>query len=144
MAGYSGKPLADKIGLKPAQQIAFFNAPIGYPALLGPALKTVSVVDPPKAPLDLVQVFAITMVEMRRSVKKARTLIHEDGVIWVSWPKKASGWKTDITEDAIREYALGNQLVDIKVCAVDDVWSALKLVTPVAQRNKKSKAAKVR
>jgi hypothetical protein len=83
----------------------------------------------------------MTAAESRKQIKKARTLIADDGMIWVSWPKKASGWQTDVTEDAIRAFALANDLVDVKVCAVDDTWSGLKLVIPVASRAKKTRAA---
>ena len=141
MAGYSGKPLAEKLGFKPGQKLGLLNAPMGYAAMIGPALKEVQIVDPPKHPLNLLHVFVMTNVELRKQIKKARTLIAEDGMIWVSWPKKASGWQTDVTEDAIRGLALANDLVDVKVCAVDDTWSGLKLVIPVASRVKKTRAA---
>jgi hypothetical protein len=141
VAGYSGKPLAEKLGLKAGLKLGLLNAPMGYAAMIGPALKQLQLVDPPKHPLNVLHVFVMTLAESRKQIKKARTLICEDGMIWISWPKKASGWKTDVTEDNIREFALANDLVDVKVCAVDDTWSGLKLVIPVASRAKKAKAA---
>ena len=141
MAGYSGKPLAEKLGFKPGQRLGLLNPPMGYAAMIGPALKGLQIVDPPKHPLNVLHVFVMTAAESRKQIKKARTLIADDGMIWVSWPKKASGWQTDVTEDAIRDFALANDLVDVKVCAVDDTWSGLKLVIPVASRAKKTRAA---
>jgi hypothetical protein len=141
VAGYSGKPLAEKLGFKPGQRLGLLNAPIGYAAMIGPALKGLQIVDPPKAPMSVLHIFVMTAAESRKQIKKARTLIADDGMIWVSWPKKASGWQTDVTEDAIRRFALANDLVDVKVCAIDDTWSGLKLVVPVASRAKKTRAA---
>ena len=141
MAGYSGKPLAEKLGFKAGLKLGLINAPIGYAAMIGPALKEVQIVDPPRHPLNLLHVFVMTAADLRRQIKKARTLVADDGMVWVSWPKKASGWKTDVTEDTVRMLALANDLVDVKVCAVDDTWSGLKLVVPVASRAKKTRAA---
>jgi hypothetical protein len=141
MAGYSGKPLAEKLGLKPGQRVGLLDAPIGYAAMVGSVLKQVEVVDPVKNPISFLHIFVMTAVEARKQIKKARTLVADDGLIWISWPKKASGWKTDVTEDTIREAALSNDLVDVKVCAVDETWSGLKLVVPVASRAKKTRAA---
>jgi hypothetical protein len=141
MAGYSGKPLAEKLGLKPGQRVGLLNAPIGYAAMVGPVLKQVELVDPVRNPISFLHIFVMTAADARRQIKKARTLVAEDGTIWISWPKKASGWKTDVTEDTIRNAALSNDLVDVKVCAVDDTWSGLKLVIPVASRAKKTRAA---
>ena len=141
MAGYSGKPLAEKLGIKAGQTVALLNAPMGYAAMIGPVLKQVQMVDPPKGPVQFVHVFVMTAVEARKQIKESRMLVADDGMVWISWPKKASGWKTDVTEDVIRDAALANDLVDVKVCAVDDTWSGLKLVVPVASRAKKTRAA---
>lgn len=147
MAGYSGKPLAEKLGLKPGQRVGLVNAPIGYAAMVGAVLKQVELVsfagkgEPVRNPIGFLHIFVMTAGDARRQIKKARTLVADDGVIWISWPKKASGWKTDVTEDTIRNAALANDLVDVKVCAVDDTWSGLKLVVPVASRAKKTRAA---
>jgi hypothetical protein len=141
MAGYSGKPLAEKLGLKPGQRVGLLNAPIGYAAMVGPVLKQVELVDPVRNPISFLHIFVMTAADARRQIKKARTLVADDGTIWISWPKKTSGWKTDVTEDTIRNAALSNDLVDVKVCAVDDTWSGLKLVIPVASRAKKTRAA---
>jgi hypothetical protein len=141
LAGYSGKPLAEKLGLKPGLKVGLLNVPIGYAAMIGAALKQVQIVDPPRSPLNLLHVFVMTTAELRKQIKKARALVADDGMVWISWPKKASGWKTDVTEDVVRELALANDLVDVKVCAVDETWSGLKLVVPVASRAKKTRAA---
>ena len=141
MAGYSGKSLAEKLGFKSGQTLGLVNAPIGYAAMIGSSLKQMQLVDPPKAPVNVLHIFVMTAAEARKQIKKARTLVADDGMVWISWPKKSSGWKTDVTEDTIRESALANDLVDVKVCAVDDTWSGLKLVVPVASRAKKTRAA---
>jgi len=141
VAGYSGKPLAEKLGFKPGQRLGLLNPPMGYAAMIGPALKGLQIVDPPEHQLNVLHVFVMTAAESRKQIKKARTLIADYGMIWVSWPKKASCWQTDVTEDAIRGFAMANDLVDVKVCAVDDTWSGLKLVIPVASRAKKTRAA---
>ena len=141
MAGYSGKPLSEKLGLKPRQRVGLINAPIGYAAMVGPVLKQVEIVEPARNPIGFLHIFVMKAADARRQIKRARTLVADDGMIWISWPKKASGWDTDVTEDTIRNAALANDLVDVKVCAVDDTWSGLKLVVPVASRAKKSRAA---
>ncbi len=142
MAGYSGKPLGEKLGMKPGQRVALVNAPIGLAGELGPALKQVELVNPPKAPLNLVLVFVTSKAELKKAILKFRKLIAEDGMVWISWPKKTSGMKTDVTEDTVRDTALANELVDVKVCAVDDTWSGLKLVIPVAKRTKAAKSGR--
>ncbi len=136
MVGYSGKPLAEKLGIKPGQRVALVNSPIGLAGDLGPNLRQVGLVNPPRAPLNLVLVFVLSKTELKRAVGKFKKLIAPDGMLWISWPKKTSGMKTDVTEDVVREVALGNQLVDVKVCAIDETWSGLKLVVPVAKRAK--------
>jgi hypothetical protein len=92
-----------------------------------------------KAPLDLVHLFATEAKALAARLRSYRKAIAPDGMIWASWPKKASGVATDVTETVVRATALANGLVDIKVCAVDDVWSGLKLVIPVKERGKLAK-----
>ena len=140
MAGYSGKPLAEKLGIKPGHRVALVNAPIGIGGGLGPALKQVELVNPPRSPMNLVMVFVLSKTEFKRAIVKYRKLLAPDGMLWISWPKKTSGMKSDVTEDAVREAALANQLVDVKVCAVDETWSGLKLVIPVALRARSASA----
>ena len=100
-----------------------------YRALLAlPADVQIKWLTHPKSDIEFVHLFATSTSELKAKVKSYRSKILPDGVIWVSWPKKSSGVKTDITEDTIRDVALPMELVDIKVCAVDEVWSGLKLV----------------
>ncbi len=127
MAGYSGTPLAKKLGIKPGAQILKINAPKEYGDWLGALPDGVrSVARAPKA--DLVHVFVTSMAELARELPRARAAIAPDGAIWVSWYKKSAKIPTDVTEDLIRAYALKTDLVDVKVCAVSDAWSGLKLV----------------
>jgi hypothetical protein len=103
-------------------------APDSYPALVAPLPDGVEFVRSPGPPLDLIHLFVTTSVDLRRKLQRYRPMIEPAGMIWVSWPKQAAKVPTDVTEDVIREIALGMGLVDIKVCAVDAVWSGLKLV----------------
>jgi hypothetical protein len=128
MAGYSGTPLAKKLGIKAGTILHTVNAPANYAALLDLLPENVAVTPGQANELDLVHVFATTRAELAKSLGVFLGKIKPNGVIWVSWPKKASGVPSEITEDTVREVALPLGLVDIKVCAVDDVWSGLKLV----------------
>ncbi|HVS96597.1 MAG TPA: hypothetical protein VHE54_08915 [Puia sp.] len=136
MPGYSGTPLINKLGIKPGMKLRLIAAPADYPAWLG--------VDPSdqlcaaRAVPDLVHLFAATRRDFEREMKGLAPVWQRNPlvVIWVSWYKKSSGKATDLTEDAIRNYALANGLVDIKVCAVSEEWSGLKLVVPVKDRNR--------
>jgi len=126
-AGYSGKPLADKLGLKPGMRINFANAPEEYAAQFKlPALKR------PARNIGLAQVFVRSRAELEEQMRMLLPLLDRDGVLWVSWPKKSAvkklGLNSDLSEDVIREVALPLGLVDVKVCAVDETWSGLKLV----------------
>lgn len=135
-AGYSGTPLVKKLGLREGGRGAFVNAPETFADALGPLPKGFVLVPGlgRARNLDLVHVFSDRAAEMERLVLRARSGIRPEGMIWVSWPKKASRVPTDITEGAIRDFALANGLVDVKVCAIDEVWSGLKLVIPVKDR----------
>ena len=111
------------------------GGPRNYRSLLAlPADVQVKWVTHPKSDIEFVHLFATSTSELKAKLKSYRTKIVPDGVIWVSWPKKSSGVKTDISEDTIRDVALPMGLVDIKVCAVDEVWSGLKLVIRKDQR----------
>ena len=126
MAGYSGTPLWKKLGLKDGMRTARIDAPDEYAELLGEA-SACHWIDLSKG-IDFVHIFATERARLETAVAEARGLIQPAGMIWTSWPKKASKVPTDITEDVIREIALPIGLVDVKVCAVSDVWSGLKLV----------------
>lgn len=122
MAGYSGTPLAQKLGIKPGATLYLENVPKDYPSKGATVAKSVT------QKVDIVHLFTKSAAELDAKLRRFRDRIRDDAVIWVSWPKKASKVPTDITEDTIREVALPLGYVDIKVCAVDDVWSGLKLV----------------
>lgn len=135
MAGYSGTPLWKKLGYKAGTSAFVEREPANYRSLLAlPEELYVNWLAHLKPDVDFVHIFATSASELKRKLKSYRTKIVPDGVIWVSWPKKSSGVKTDITEDTIRDHALPMGLVDIKVCAIDDVWSGLKLVIRKEQR----------
>jgi len=128
MAGYSGTPLAKKLGIKAGMVIHTVNAPANYAALLDPLPENVTIAPDRAKDLDLVHIFSASRSELGRSLGAFLGKIKQNGIIWVSWPKKASGIRSEITEDTVREVALPLGLVDIKVCAVDETWSGLKLV----------------
>jgi hypothetical protein len=127
-AGYSGTPLAKKLGYRPGCRAFLDGAPDGYLDLVHPLPAGVEFLPAPRKPLDLVHVFTASAKELAGKLRKYRPLVEPDGVVWVSWPKKAAMVPTDVTEDVVREVALPLGLVDVKVCAVDAVWSGLKLV----------------
>jgi len=129
MAGYSGTPLWRKLGYSAGAHWLVDGAPKGYASLLAlPAGVEVAWLDRARPGMGHVHVFATGRSTLAAKLRAHRAKIAPDGVIWVSWPKKSSGVATDVTEDVVRELALPIGLVDIKVCAVDDVWSGLKLM----------------
>jgi hypothetical protein len=129
MAGYSGTPLWKKLGYKAGVPSLVDGAPAGYRSLLTlPADVKVAWLSRTAKGIGFVHVFATKSSQLSAKLKSYRGSIAPNGVIWVSWPKKSSGVETDVTEDVIRDLALPMGLVDIKVCAVDEVWSGLKLV----------------
>ena len=132
-AGYSGTPLYKKLGLKPNVPVLALGLPPDVQQLIEANLKGISWL----AQTDEVEValiFAARLAELKKSLVEVRKALRPDGVVWVSWPKKASGVPTDLTEDRIRELALSLKLVDVKVCAVTEVWSGLKLVIRIKDR----------
>ena len=133
-AGYSPHRLNRKLGLKPRYRIAVVNPPDRYWDLVHPLPEGVAVAGPRAKRLDFIHVFVERRAELLRALPKLVTRIKPDAMIWVSWPKRASGVATDMTEDTIREIALPLGMVDVKVCAVDEVWSGLKLVLRVEHR----------
>jgi hypothetical protein len=128
VAGYSGTPLAKKLGIKPGSRLLAVNAPADYAVLLEPLPENVTFARTGSRELDVVHLFTKTRSELIALIDRYKTKIKQEGAIWVSWPKKASGIPSEITEDTVREVALPRGLVDIKVCAVDETWSGLKLV----------------
>lgn len=126
--GYSGTPLAKKLGIKEGCNLFTVNAPGNYSELLAPLPNNVTVADTAFKNPDIIHIFTNERVELQKSLSKAVRQIKQDGSIWVSWYKKAAKMPTELTEDSVREAAFPLGLVDVKVCAVDDKWSALKLV----------------
>lgn len=132
--GYSGTPLLKKLGIKPGDKLFLINKPDDYFKLIDSDISD-QIIKKNEKP-DLVHLFVVNQKQFESEIKKLKPLINKNPniVIWVSWYKKSSGVPTDITEDIIRDFALKNSLVDIKVCAVSEIWSGLKLVVPVRLR----------
>jgi hypothetical protein len=130
MAGYSGKGVVQKLGVKPGFYIFVDGAPSAYDEIVGPLPAEVTVRAALKPPLDMVHVFATKAAGLAGKLRRYRTAIAPDGMIWVSWPKRSSGVATDLTDIVVRDTALALGLVDTKVCAIDDIWSGLKFVIP--------------
>jgi hypothetical protein len=126
--GYSGTPLAKKLGIGPGCRLWLRQAPPNYAALVAPLPEGVRVVRRPGADTDLIHVFATRRAQLERALRSSLASMRADAVLWVSWPKKSSGLASELDEDQVREVALPLGLVDVKVCAVDATWSGLKLV----------------
>lgn len=127
-AGYSGTPLSKKLGIKEAHSVLLVEAPEGYVDLLGPLPPAVQFVSRPSSIVDIAHVFVTRKEELARQLGALRKKLKPEAALWISWPKKASKVPTTVTEDTIRELALPLGFVDIKVCAVTEIWSGLKLV----------------
>jgi len=136
MAGYSGTPLPQKLGIKPSTIVVAMDPPENYRKLLTPVPSGVNFATRPVGNTQFVHLFVKERRALAEHLRQLRQKIAEDAVVWVSWPKKSSGVPTDITEDVIRAVALPLGFVDIKVCAVDEVWSGLKLM--IRRENRKS------
>jgi hypothetical protein len=134
MAGYSGTPLAKKLGIKPGGALVVINGPADYRKLVAPLPEGVTFGARVSEATDVVHLFATRKTELAKALQTLRGKVRADGVVWVSWPKKSAKVATDITEETIREVALPLGFVDIKVCAVDETWSGLKLVIRKALR----------
>jgi hypothetical protein len=126
--GYSGTPLGTKLGIKANAEIYLVNAPDGYLKLVEPLPEGVKIAPRLSNNTDLIQIFTSHRAELSKALRSYRDKTKPSAVVWVSWPKKSSKVPTDITEDTIREVALPLGFVDIKVCAVTEIWSGLKLV----------------
>ena len=133
-AGYSGTPLAKKLGYKADFRVFLENAPVTYRQSLDPLPDDVRFLAKLENDLDLIHLFTDNAKDLAAKLRRYIKKIKRDGTIWVSWPKKASKVPTDITEDVVRKVALATVLVEVKVCAVDEVWSGLKLVIRVEHR----------
>jgi hypothetical protein len=126
--GYSGTPLIQKLGINREMRVHLSHVPEGYLELLGPGMDDVEQVKTCRGLFNMMQLFVTSRAVLERDLIRFKEHLEQDGMIWVSWPKKSSGVKTDVAEDVIREICLPMQLVDIKVCAIDAIWSGLKLV----------------
>jgi hypothetical protein len=134
LAGYSGTPLIKKLGIKPGAKILLLNAPENYFNLLQEDISPQLIAT--KQTPDFIHLFAKDIAAFKKEMVKVLSYVKKNTavIIWVSWYKKSAGIATDLNENIIRDFALQNNLVDIKVCAVSDIWSGLKLVVPVAKR----------
>jgi hypothetical protein len=127
---YSSTPLYKKLGLKDGMNAKFINPPKGYCAQFSKEVKTIG----GDAPFNFIQLFTNSLEEYKSELLYLKKQLKKDGIFWISWYKKASGKKTELTEDIIRNYALEAGLVDVKVCSVDEDWSGLKLVYRLKDR----------
>jgi hypothetical protein len=133
-SGYSGTPLAKKLGIKAGFKARLINQPEYYFDLFTDIPDDVSFLSDKKTKKNFIHFFTKSAKELEKNISSLRSEIEPDGMIWVSWPKKAAKIETDITENEVRNLALANRLVDVKVCAVDEVWSGLKLVIRLKER----------
>jgi len=133
-AGYSGTPLARKLGIKEGSRLAVMRGPAGFEDLLEPIPDGVRIVRRIGRNADVIVAFHRSRADLERGFDRLRSGMHDAGGLWIAWPKQASGVPTDITEDVVREIALANGLVDNKVCAIDQTWSGLRLVVRLSDR----------
>jgi hypothetical protein len=134
VAGYSERPLSEKLGIKPGTQVVALGAPRSYPLLLGPLPAGAKLHARLARAPQFIHRFVRCRRELEADLPRLAQALGDSGTLWVSWPKKASGVETDLTENIIREIGLAHGLVDVKVCAVDEVWSGLKFVRRVGKR----------
>ena len=133
MAGYSGTPLVKKLGIKPGFNIAFISAPSGYVNELD-LPPDVTIDSRSGKPLDFAQLFVKSDNELKTRLSEYAKRLNASGMLWVSWPKKTSGVATNLSENIVRDIGLAAGLVDVKICAVDEVWSGLKFVFRLKDR----------
>jgi hypothetical protein len=135
-AGYSGTPLIKKLGLKPGQRACFLNAPEDLPKTLGALPMGIQLIQrlPKTRSLDFIHFFTKERNKLEKSFPQLKAALNWDGILWISWPKGSSKVATDINENIVREIGLDVGLVDVKVAAVDEVWSGLKFVHRVKNR----------
>jgi hypothetical protein len=138
MPGYSGTPLPKKLGIKAGFRVRLANPPAEVHAELSKALAECSIVETGSA-LDFAMLFTQSRAELKKEFSRLAKLLAPAGMLWVSWPKKSSGVKTDVDENTVREIGLDAGLVDVKVCAVTDVWSGLKFVRRLKDRKEKDR-----
>jgi len=134
MVGYSSRSLVDKLGIKPGTRMTIINAPRGYMRTLGKLPPGVTVSRTGRGSFGFIQYFTRVRRELSAKLPSLCRNLEDNGTLWISWPKKAARVVTDVTEDTVRDLALPLGLVDVKVCAIDDVWSGLKLVRRIENR----------
>jgi len=134
MAGYSGTPLVKKLGIKENFQVALIDAPENFVDQLEPLPANIKIVDRAQRSMDLILFFTKSASMLEKKFLKLAQSLKPDGMLWISWPKKTSGVVTDLTENIVRDIGLHAGLVDVKVCAVDEVWSGLKFVYRLKDR----------
>ena len=134
MAGYSGTPLPKKLGIKENSRIALINAPRDFARELGELPDNAQIVTRITKPLDIALLFVLSERALLRDFHKLAKKLASNGMIWVAWPKKSSGVATDLSEQRVRTIGLDSGLVDVKICAIDDVWSGLKFVIRLKDR----------
>ncbi len=134
MAGYSGTPLPKKLGIKEGFRAALFDAPANVKGELKEALAECQIVRDGRRPLDFAILFVKTQADLKKEFARLAKQLSPAGMFWISWPKKSSGVATDLDENKVRDIGLAAGLVDVKVCAVDEVWSGLKFVIRVKDR----------
>jgi len=143
-AGYSGTPLVRKLGLKEGMSALSVDPPSHYEELLADQPDGVRWHESPSAPLDFVHLFVVERAGLRARLEDLRARLADAGMIWVSWPKKASGVACDVDGNVVRSAGLEAGLVDIKVCAVDETWSGLKFVIPTRERGRPAQRSRSR
>lgn len=134
MAGYSGTPLAKKLGIKEGSRIALVNAPKDFRSALGELPDNVEFVSRPTKSLDIILFFVMSERVLARDFAKLSEKLVTNGMIWIAWPKKSSGVTTDLTEQRVQRIGLDAGLVDVKICAIDETWSGLKFVYRLKDR----------
>lgn len=139
-AGYSGTPLVKKLGIKPGATLGLIGAPEGFDATLGELPDGVAVRRRLQGSFDVIVAFFVESSALERRLPALRGALHPDGGLWLAWPKRASGVATDLSDNVVRELGLATGLVDNKVCAIDAVWSGLRLVYRLRDRPALSRA----
>lgn len=134
MAGYSGTPLVKKLGIKPAASLHVMDPPASYFDWLAPLPEDVTVMKALKGEMDFIHLFVKDAKTFKKEFVRGMKHLKKDGMLWISWPKKSSKVPTDLDENVIRDFGLEQGLVDVKVCAVDEIWSGLKFVVRVKDR----------
>jgi hypothetical protein len=134
MTGYSKTPLIRKLGLPDSGRAVFLDAPPGYPAAIGAMPGGLRIGSRLSPELDYIHIFVASRARLRALVPRAVRALSKNGALWISWPKLASGLAADLRESDVREAGLGSGLVDVKICAVDEVWSGLKFVYRLRDR----------